>query len=171
LIAVEPTLERAFLIDLTSLRNILRQISNPSIVYWIERDAENNEVVISYGNSDPDKIPNGASYRFPIVAKIGLSLDPELDERIKSYVDEICSDINERQAKLPPEERKQALNQFSSYLKPIIDDGLLVCLHPLVVEQVQYGLYMEEGDIRRCILTDWENFWEPLKAEMLKQLK
>ncbi len=48
------------------------------------------------------------------------------------------------------------------------EDGMLVGLHVYLQRKLQYGLYMEKGEIKQDGLEDWERFWTPLDAFLYK---
>lgn len=54
---------------------------------------------------------------------------------------------------------------------PFGEDGLMVCLHVYTRKPIQRGLY-PEGDKLFCdSLVDWEKFWRPLEAALIKGME
>ena len=49
--------------------------------------------------------------------------------------------------------------------------GLMVCLHIYTGKQTRHGIYLEDGDLWRDSIGDWEKFWGPLEAALVNGMK
>jgi hypothetical protein len=54
---------------------------------------------------------------------------------------------------------------------PFGEDGLMVCLHVYTKKQIRMGLYLEDGEPKWDWIEDWERFWIPLKAALIRELE
>lgn len=51
---------------------------------------------------------------------------------------------------------------------PLGEDGFIVCLHIYTSKRIRDGLYFEDGVLGGDIVRDWERFWKPLEAALIK---
>ena len=62
--------------------------------------------------------------------------------------------------------RKLCLSQF---LPVRLDEGaLIVCLPFYTHKQIRKGLYLEDEGLKWDDIADWEKFWPPLEAALIK---
>jgi len=54
---------------------------------------------------------------------------------------------------------------------PFGEDGLMVCLHIYTGKQIRQGLYFEGDQLFWDSSEDWEKFWGPLKAALIKGME
>ncbi len=54
---------------------------------------------------------------------------------------------------------------------PFGEDGLMVCLHIYTGKQIRMGLYLEEEELKWDGIEDWEKFWGPLEAALIKGME
>jgi hypothetical protein len=54
---------------------------------------------------------------------------------------------------------------------PFGEDGLMVCLHVYMGRQIKRGLYLEGGELKWDAIEDWEKFWRPLEAALIKGME
>jgi hypothetical protein len=54
---------------------------------------------------------------------------------------------------------------------PFGEDGLMVCLHIYTGKQIRRGLYLEDGEPKWDGIEDWDRFWPPLKAALIRELE
>jgi len=54
---------------------------------------------------------------------------------------------------------------------PFGEDGLMVCLHVYTGKQTRNGLYLEGDQLFWDSSEDWEKFWGPLEAALIKAWK
>lgn len=54
---------------------------------------------------------------------------------------------------------------------PFGEDGLMVCLHVYTGKQVRHGIYLCEGELKQDSVEDWEKFWGPLEAALIKGME
>ena len=54
---------------------------------------------------------------------------------------------------------------------PFGEDGLMVCLHIYTGKQIRQGLYREGDKLSWDSSEDWEKFWGPLEAALIKEME
>jgi len=54
---------------------------------------------------------------------------------------------------------------------PFGEDGLMVCLHIYTRKQIRRGLYLEDEELKWDGIEDWEKFWPPLEAALIKGME
>ena len=54
---------------------------------------------------------------------------------------------------------------------PFGEDGLMVCLHVYTGKQIRRGLYLEDEKLKWDGIEDWEKFWGPLEAVLIKGME
>jgi len=54
---------------------------------------------------------------------------------------------------------------------PFGEDGLMVCLHVYTGKQIRHGLYFEGDKLFWDSSEDWEKFWGPLEAALVKGME
>jgi hypothetical protein len=54
---------------------------------------------------------------------------------------------------------------------PFGEDGLMVCLHIYTRNPIRRGLYPEGNQLFGDSLDDWEKFWGPLEAALVKGME
>jgi hypothetical protein len=54
---------------------------------------------------------------------------------------------------------------------PFGEDGLMVCLHIHTRKQVRRGIYLEDEELKWDGIEDWERFWRPLEAALIKGME
>ena len=51
------------------------------------------------------------------------------------------------------------------------EEALMVCMSVYTANQTQYGLYPDEGELKRDEQGDWERFWQPLAALLTRDVE
>jgi hypothetical protein len=77
-----------------------------------------------------------------------------------SYSFPICVNVN----------LKRTIPCFGEHW-PFGADGFIAVLHIYTKKPIREGLYLEDGELVRDFIEDWERFWSPLKAALCKELK
>ena len=54
---------------------------------------------------------------------------------------------------------------------PFGEDGLMVCLHIYMRKQIREGLYCNGDELCADFVEDWERFWRPLEAALIKGME
>jgi hypothetical protein len=54
---------------------------------------------------------------------------------------------------------------------PLGEDGLMVCLHISTGKQIRHGMYLEDGETKGDGIEDWQKFWGPLEAALIKGME
>ncbi len=67
--------------------------------------------------------------------------------------------------------RHAALLRLFGKQWPFGDDGLMVCLHVYLQKQTRKGLYPEGEKLLCDSFEDWEKFWGPLEAALVKGME
>jgi hypothetical protein len=49
--------------------------------------------------------------------------------------------------------------------------GFMVCLHVYTKKQIRRGLYFEDAELKWDGIEDWEKFWTPLEAVLIKGME
>lgn len=88
--------------------------------------------------------------------------DPPDDLNALSFTFPIVVNLNVKHASL--------LRLFGEQW-PFGEDGLMVCLHVYLQKQTRKGLYPEGDEIKWDSLEDWEKFWGPLEAALIKGME